>query len=58
MNCRKRGAPGKDVQVNKNPSKEGNPVAKLGDTHGMEFKPVKRDPEWEGNSFKATWGAN
>lgn len=48
MNCRRRGAPGASKQVEKDPSKEGNAVFKGGDKHGMEYKPVKRKPFWEG----------
>ena len=40
MNCRKRGpAKADSAQVDKDKSKEGNPVFKGGDTHGMEWKP-------------------
>jgi hypothetical protein len=50
MNCRKRGKPGSSKQVSKDVSKSGNEVSKLGDTHGMEYKPVKRQPGWQGSS--------
>jgi hypothetical protein len=50
MNCRRRGKPGSSRQVQKDVSKSGNPVSKLGDTHGMEYKPVKRQPGWQGSS--------
>lgn len=57
MNCRKRmtSAGSGSKQVNKDPSKKGNPVSKLGDKHGMEYKPVKRDPNWDGADKKVTW---
>jgi hypothetical protein len=37
MNCRKRGAPKLgDVQVNKDPSRDGGDKKSYGDKHGME----------------------
>jgi hypothetical protein len=39
----------------KGPSKAGNGVAKKGDKHGMEYRPVKKDPEWDGASKVAKW---
>jgi hypothetical protein len=56
MNCRRRGKPSTgSKQVHKDESREGNGVAKKGDTHGMEYKPVKKDPEWDGKATTAEW---
>jgi hypothetical protein len=55
MNCpRKHGKPSRpDVEYKPDPSKEGNPVFKGGDTHGMEYKQVKGKPVEGG---KLDWG--
>jgi hypothetical protein len=53
MNCRRRPKPVGSKQVDKDPSKEGNPVFKGGDTHGMEYKQVKGEPVKGG---KIDWG--
>jgi hypothetical protein len=45
MNCRKRmKGRGASKQVHKNPSKEGNPVAKYGDKTLMERHQMKYEP--------------
>lgn len=49
VNCRRRGAPGADSQVNKNPSKPGNTVEQGDGKKGMEYKPVVRKPYWDGS---------
>ena len=43
MNCRRRG-PGSAGPKPDEPSKEGNAVKDLGDKHGMEYKPKRREP--------------
>jgi hypothetical protein len=42
-------------KAQKGPSKAGNGVSKKGDKHGMEYRPVKKDPEWDGASKVAKW---
>ena len=58
MHCRKRmnKPSAKDSQVHE-PSKAGNGVSKKGDKHAMEYRPVKKDPEWDGKQTVAKWGA-
>ena len=50
-------APLKATQVNKNPSKKGNPVSKFADTDNMEYKPVPKNPSWQGKGEKKDWSA-
>ena len=48
---------GKSKQVNKNPSKKGNDVSSYGDTANMEYKPVPKNPSWQGKGEKKDWSA-
>lgn len=50
MNCRKRmsAAGSSSKQIHKDQSREGNAVKEGDGKTGMEFKPVIRQPGWDG----------
>ena len=57
MKCWNRGKAGSpNAHKRKEPSRPGNGVDKKGDTHGMEYKPVKQNPEHTGKQIVADWG--
>jgi len=55
--CRGKSAGGKSAQTNKNPSKKGNSVSKYEDKNGMEYRPVPKNPSWDGAGEKKDWSA-
>lgn len=57
MNCRRRGKAARSKQVDKNPSKEGNGVAKSDGKKGMEYKPVTPVKRPKGPTYINDWNS-
>jgi hypothetical protein len=56
MNCRRRmGAGSPNASKMKDPSKEAGDKATYDDKHGMEYRPVRQNPEHTGPGKQIDW---